>query len=96
MDYKKMSYKNAMAFIKAMSTHERSAFQQNLYEKYCAKEIEQIPDNIKEHCVICGKRLKMTSKRYEKYGNYCMECDLKITIQMSIEKGLFKSHRRLP
>jgi len=27
------------------------------------------------HCVSCTKKVKQTDKEYEKFGNYCKECD---------------------
>jgi len=32
---------------------------------------------IKDHCAVCGKKIKNNWQRFQKYGNYCFNCDLK-------------------
>jgi RNA polymerase-binding transcription factor DksA len=93
MKYDQMSYKQARKYMKNLTTEERIDLQRKLYEKLCAKEIADIPKNIKDTCVVCGKHIGLNHSHYEKYGNYCVDCDLEVTIKMSIEMNLFKSHK---
>ena len=75
---KKKISRNTKAFVRAIPAHERSAKQRKIYEQICAEQIKAIPQNIKNYCVGCGAALKMTTKRYEERGNFCLPCDRKM------------------
>ena len=94
--YNKLSYKEAIAYIQSLPIVERAKFQDELYKIVCAKEIADIPKNIKYNCVMCGCHLKPVCKRrskidirYHKRGNFCEECNLNVSKTLKLERGIF-------
>ena len=49
------------------------------FRKKIAKKVEfnkeDYKQNFKNHCVSCGKPIKVDWKHYQAYGNYCEECN---------------------